>query len=147
MHKMSKKAGLSNDRRSLLSYSLATSLNIMVQIQGLIIRHMKTKQNMASIQYFHIKKRVQLSQRNGFVSQHGCHFIVLEHQYSNHDAIVKMLYKRKSSQKKINATSNSHPCPAESDLQFLEILHMFQFQYLNKVTPMIVELNFTYSKS
>lgn len=96
---------------------------------------------------FSHKKRVQLSQRNGFVSQHGCHFIVLEHQYSNHDAIVKMLYKEKSNQKKINTTSNSHPCPAESDLQFLEILHMFQFQYLNKVTPMIVELNFTYSKS
>lgn len=107
----------------------------------------ENKQNLASIQYFHIKKRVQLSQRNGFVSQHGCHFIVLEHQYSNHDAIVKMLYKKKSSQKKINTTSNSHPCPAESDLQFLEILRMFQFQYLNKVTPMIVELNFTYSKS
>lgn len=97
--------------------------------------------------FSHKKKRVQLSQRNGFVSQHGCHFIVLEHQYSNHDAIVKMLYKKKSSQKKINTTSNSHPCPAESDLQFLEILRMFQFQYLNKVTPMIVELNFIYSKS
>lgn len=82
-----------------------------------------------------------------WLSQHGCHFIVLEHQYSNHDAIVKMLYKKKSSQKKINTTSNSHPCPAESDLQFLEILNMFQFQYLNKVTPMIVELNFTYSES